>query len=229
MGYDDIASINYYGVPCKAWHARNGETIPDALSSFHARYDELYAACEALDKAVLDEAEEKGGEEYAKICAAAWRHTFAAHKLIAIPDGQMAFLSKENDSNGCIGTVDVSYPSIPLFLRYCPELVNAMCLPVLQFANMPVWDEDFAPHDVGRYPYVYGQRYAAPGCPNGEVYRPFYLYPAGSGIYDMTRQMPVEECGNMLIMMETAVTYGASDELIRKYSDTLAKQGSQRI
>ena len=39
----------------------------------------------------------------------------------------------------------------------------------------------------------------------------------------MTRQMPVEECGNMLIMMETAVTYGASDELIRKYSDTLAK------
>ena len=223
LGYDDIASINYYGVPCKAWHARNGETIPDALSSFHARYDELYAACEALDKAVLDEAEEKGGEDYAKICAAAWRHTFAAHKLIATPDGQMAFLSKENDSNGCIGTVDVSYPSIPLFLRYCPELVNAMCLPVLQFANMPVWDEDFAPHDVGRYPYVYGQRYAAPGCPNGEVYRPFYLYPAGSGIYDMARQMPVEECGNMLIMMETAVTYGASDELIRKYSDTLAK------
>ena len=62
----------------------------------------------------------------------------------------MAFLSKENDSNGCIGTVDVSYPSIPIFLKYCPELVNALCRPVLEFASMPVWTEDFAPHGVGR-------------------------------------------------------------------------------
>mgnify|MGYP000267216832 CR=1 FL=1 len=73
----------------------------------------------------------------------------------------MAFLSKENDSNGCIGTVDVSYPSIPIFLKYCPELVNALCRPVLEFASMPVWTEDFAPHDVGRYPLATGQVYAA--------------------------------------------------------------------
>ncbi len=223
IGYDDIASINYYGTFCKAWHARNGQSVPDAIASFHRRYDELYAACVALDERILTEAEEKGGKDYADICAAAWRHTFAAHKLIATPDGSMAFLSKENDSNGCIGTVDVSYPSIPLFLKYCPELVNAMCRPVLEFAEMPVWGEDFAPHDVGRYPQVIGQRYAAPGCPNGEVYKPYYLYPAGCKIYDFNKQMPVEESGNMLIMMETAITYGASDDLLKKYGGQLAK------
>ncbi|MFQ7749372.1 MAG: glutaminase domain-containing protein [Eubacteriales bacterium] len=51
------------------------------------------------------------------------------HKLIATPAGD-GVLSKENDSNGSIGTVDVSYPSIPIFLKYCPELVNALCRPV---------------------------------------------------------------------------------------------------
>ena len=65
------------------------------------------------------------------------RQTLAAHKLIATPKGEMAYLSKENDSNGCIGTVDVSYPSIPVLLKYAPELVNALCRPVLEFASMP--------------------------------------------------------------------------------------------
>ena len=223
LGYDDIASINYYGVPCKAWHARNGETIPDALSSFHARYDELYAACEALDKAVLDEAEEKGGEEYAKICAAAWRHTFAAHKLIASPAGEMVLLSKENDSNGCIGTADVSYPSIPLFLRYNPELVNALARGILEFAEMPVWEYDFAPHDIGRYPYATGQVYAAKGFPNGQVNPPYYLYPAGCEVYAMRSQMPVEESGNLLIMLASAQHFGAGKDLAAAHRATLDK------
>ena len=79
--------------------------------------------------------------------------------------------------NGCIGTVDVSYPSIPIFLKYCPELVNALCRPVLEFASMPVWTEDFAPHDVGRYPLATGQVYAARRhVGQGECYPPYYLY-----------------------------------------------------
>lgn len=77
-----------------------------------------------MDETVSDDAQKAGGQDYEDIVNAAWRHTFAAHKLIATPKGEMAFLSKENDSNGCIGTVDVSYPSIPLFLHYYPELVN---------------------------------------------------------------------------------------------------------
>jgi len=131
-------------------------------------------------------------------------------------------LSKENDSNGCIGTVDVSYPSIPILLKYCPELVNALCRPVLEFASMPVWDRDFAPHDVGRYPYATGQVYGYTGAlACGDVVPPLYLYPAGAGLYDDRYQMPVEECGNMLIMLEAAASFGAGDVLARRYAPLL--------
>ena len=224
LGYDDIASVNYFGFLCKAWGLRRGKTLPQALTEFSERHDAFLAACSALDERVLSEARRIGGEDYALIAAAAWRHTFAAHKLIATPEGKMAFLSKENDSNGCIGTVDVSYPSIPLFLKFCPELVNALCRPVLRFASLPVWQEDFAPHDVGRYPYATGQVYAAKKrLPNGQVALPYYLYPAGSDVYDIRYQMPVEECGNMLIMLEAAASFGAKEDLIREYAPLLSR------
>ena len=224
LGYDDIASINYFGAPCRAWYMRDGKTLPQALCEFSLRHDELMQKCTELDSAVMDEAESIGGEDYRLIACAAWRHTLAAHKLIATPEGQAAFLSKENDSNGCIGTVDLSYPSCPMFLKYCPELVNALCLPVLQFASMPVWEWDFAPHDVGRYPYATGQVYAArKRCPNGHVHPPYYLYPAGTDCYDFRYQMPVEECGNMLILLEAGMAFGASEGLSAQYLSILEK------
>ena len=222
LGYDDVASVNYFGAFCRAWGLRGGKTLPQALVEFGERHGALLAACEALDGRVLSEARDLGGDDYALIAAAAWRHTFAAHKLIATPEGEMAFLSKENDSNGCIGTVDVSYPSVPLFLKFCPELVNALCRPVLYFASLPVWQEDFAPHDVGRYPFATGQVYAAKRhAANGLTNLPYCLYPAGTDVYDARYQMPVEECGNMLIMLEAALSFGAEDALIRQYAPLL--------
>ncbi len=224
LGYDDIASVNYFGTFCRAWGLRDGKTMPQVMTGMARRKDELWEACLRLDEYVLSEAEKMGGEDYRLIVAAAWRHTFAAHKLIATPDGGMALLSKENDSNGCIGTVDVSYPSVPLFLKFCPELVNALCKPVLEFASMPVWQEGFAPHDVGRYPYATGQVYAArKRLHNGQTPLPYYQYPAQGDVYDPHNQMPVEECGNMLIMLEAALSFGAGDALIRTYAPLLDK------
>ena len=224
LGYEDIASINYFGVPCRAWYARNGKGVMEQLLCFAEMHDSLLKRCRTLDENVLQKAEQIGGKDYALIVSASWRQCIAAHKLIATPKGEMALLSKENDSNGCIGTVDVSYPSIPLFLAFCPELVNALCRPVLEFASLPVWKEDFAPHDVGRYPHATGQVYACRrSCPNGEVYPPLYAYPAGSDLYELKNQMPVEECGNMLIMLEAAASFGASQRLLKQYRGLLER------
>ena len=90
------------------------------------------------------------------LCVMSYRHAIAAHKLITDEDQNLIFLSKENDSNGCIGTVDVSYPSVPLFMLYNTEYVKGMLRPIFRFADCDVWTYDFAPHDVGRYPYASG-------------------------------------------------------------------------
>ena len=217
IAYDDIASINYFGSLCKAWYRRGGAQVTDALRRTAGDFDGIALRCAQTDARVLADARRAGGEDYARVVSAAWRQTLAAHKLIATPEGEMALLSKENDSNGCIGTVDVSYPSIPMFLRYNPELVNALCRPVLAFAAMPVWQEDFAPHDVGRYPNATGQVYAARRpVRNGDTHPPYYLYPAGADVYDPRYQMPVEESGNMLIMLAAAVHFGADPALAQR-------------
>lgn len=226
LGYDDVASVNYFGTFCKAWYARNGKTMIDALRDFYDRRERIRNACDTLDGKVLEDAFAAGGEDYQRIVSAAWRQTFAAHKLIAAPNGDPVFLSKECDSNGCIGTVDVAYPSIPLFLRYNPELVNALCRAPLEFASRPVWKFDFAPHDVGRYPYATGQIYGdsyVPILPDGEIFPERYLAPADNDIYNERDQMPVEECGNMLIMLFSAVYFGADDSLAKANMDKLGR------
>lgn len=224
VGYDDVASIDYFGVPTRAWYQRNGKTFVEALMEFAGRHDELIDRMAVLDSAILREARARGGEDYALITSAAYRHAIAAHKLIADEKGQMIWLSKENDSNGCIGTVDISYPSSPLFLKYNPEFVRAMCRPVLRFASMPVWSFDFAPHDVGRYPHATGQVYALKnrcGIGDFDVYPPIYQYPATEDLFDLKYQMPVEECGNMLIMLYAAAYFDGNFELISEYMDLL--------
>lgn len=208
LGYDDVVSIDYFGYPAKAWYARNGAQLTDVMVAL-LKDETIHDRCAEFDNVLNRVCVNRGGEDYAFITAAAYRHTIAAHKLIADREGNMVLLSKENDSNGCIGTVDVSYPSIPLFLLLKPELVRALCRPVLKFSNMPIWKFDFAPHDVGRYPHATGQVYAARservgGIENGDVHPLYYLYPASADVYDFRYQMPVEECGNMVIMMAAA-------------------------
>lgn len=208
IGYDDLVSINYFGRLLPAYYARNGKTIVQALQEFRMRHDELLLRCRVFSEKLLQEARKLGGDDYAQIATAAYRQTMAGHKLVEGPDGELLFISKENDSNGCAATVDVSYPSMPLFLLYAPELVRAMCRPIFRTAQMPVWKYDFAPHDAGRYPILYGQQY---GCvlrnkhqQMGAALAPYYLYPASSELYQLDKQMPVEESADMLLMLAAA-------------------------
>ena len=231
LGYDDVASINYFGYIARAWYRRNGATIVDALHTVWQDYDGICARLQKLDQELADKAEAVGGEAYRQLVCAAYRQSICAHKLIADEAGQPVFLSKENDSNGCMGTADVSYPSIPLYLLYAPELVRAMCRPVLKFANMPIWKADFAPHDVGRYPHATGQVYAlnhsllgaglTDGPTNGEAHLPIYLYRGDRDVYDLRYQMPVEECGNMILMLAAAMRADGDGALAKAYLPTL--------
>lgn len=231
LAYDDLLSINYFGEWRKAYWTKIYPTIQDAIGVAFEEQEEVLAKAEKLDKEIQEKAEAIGGERYAYLCNLAYRQTVAAHKLICDEAGNVVFLSKENDSNGCIGTVDVSYPSIPLFLMYNTEYVKGMLRPIFRFAECDVWEYDFAPHDVGRYPYAWGQVYGVNRAHVGSLYPrtegrvrpPFYNYPAGNDIFDFSMQMPVEECGNMLIMMAVICMLDGNADFAAEYRDILEK------
>jgi hypothetical protein len=175
IGYDDVESIQYFGDNLKAWWTQDGKvSITDALDKAVAEFDSVKEQCDKFDKDLYAEAFRAGGQKYANLCLLAFRQSIAAHKLTKDSLGNILFLSKENFSNGSIGTVDVTYPSAPLFLKYNPDLLKGMMNPIFYYSESGKWKKPFAAHDVGTYPKANGQTY-------GE-------------------DMPVEECGNMLIM-----------------------------
>lgn len=235
IAYDDLLSINYFGQWRKAYWTSAYEDILDAIGGSLADREAVLSRAALFDEELMQKAETVGGKDYAFLCCFSYRHAVAAHKLITDEEGEVIFLSKENDSNGCIGTVDISYPSAPLFLLYGTEYVKGMLRPVFRFASRDVWEYDFAPHDVGRYPYAWGQVYGLNRekkegfCrETGAVYPPFFQYPKGCEIYDLHDQMPVEESGNMLILTEAVCMLDGNADFAAPYMETL-KQWSQYL
>ena len=234
--HDDLVSVFYFGEWLKRYYFRNGKTIVDALAYAFDNEEKIVCKCRSFDKKLRTDCNAVG-EGYYLLACAALRQTMGGHKLVQNGKGELLFLSKECDSNGCIGTVDVSYPSMPLFLLYNPELVNAMMRGIFAFARMPVWTFGFAPHDLGTYPWCSGQVYGvregndkfncgmlAFGWGEGPKTQPMlYLRPAASNVYNEKMQMPVEECGNMLIMTAAVVRAGGSTELAARNFDLLEK------
>lgn len=209
LGYDEAVSIDYFGDYRKGFYLQS-HTILEALHTVWQDRDKIDEKLDAFGKD-LEARAKPFGSAYIDILHASLRQAMSAHKLIEDSEGNILFLSKECGSNGCIGTVDVSYPSVPLFLLYNTELVKGMMRPIMKFARMPAWKYDFAPHDVGTYPHCSGQVYGLnrekdkysgnlSQKGNEETYFPFYLLPESCNVYDLKYQMPVEECANLLIM-----------------------------
>ena len=183
--YDDVKSIQYFGENIEAYWRKDGRTFDQLMTAARERGEELWQRVKVFEDELLARAEKKS-HKYAQLLALAYRQTVAGHKLTC-HDGQLLFFSKENFSNGCIATVDVTYPSIPLFLLYEPRLVEGMLEPVFQMVAKGLWEYEFAPHDVGRYPLANGQVY-------GYLERYLKVKPD-----PLDWQMPVEECGNMIL------------------------------
>ncbi len=212
FAYDDIVSIEYFGKHLKSYWNKDGKTILEAIAEAAEEYDEIKIRCKEFSEKLYADAFEAGGEKYAELLSLAYRQVIAAHKLVLDENGEILFISKECFSNGCAATVDVSYPSIPMFLLYNPELVKGMMRPVIRYAKSDAWIFDFAPHDVGQYPLV-----------NGQVY----------GENALKYQMPVEECGNMLVMdANVAIATGSADfaaehlDLLEKWCSYLIEYGA---
>jgi hypothetical protein len=204
LAYDDIEAIEYLHRQLPDYWRRNGATMADMLQAAEREEDGLRTRSEAFDRAVISDLVKAGGEHYAELAILAYRQTLAAHKLVVDIDGSPLLFSKENSSNGCTDTVDVTYPASPFFLLFNPKLLEAELRPVLNYAELPRWHWPFAPHDIGTYPLA-----------NGQVY--------GGGELSEDDQMPVEESGNMLILFDALAKAEGNADFAAHYWPLLSR------
>lgn len=196
LGYDDLYSIQYFGENMRPyWNRKGDKTIDGEFAAAAADYAGIMDECADFDAKLMKDATAAGGKKYAELCAVAYRQALAAHKLIEDKEGNLIFLSKENFSNGSIGTVDISYPSVPLFLVYNTDLAKGLMNHIFYYSESGKWAKPFAAHDIGTYPIGNGQTYGG--------------------------DMPVEETGNMLVMAAAVCQLDGNAEYAAKHWDVM--------
>ncbi len=200
VGYDELYSVQYFKENLKPWWKLDPNMNMDKLLQLaNVQYNEVIQKCKKIDKLIYNDALSAGGENYAKLCITAYRQAIAAHTLVkSKQNGELLFLSKENFSNGSINTVDVTYPSAPLFLAYNPALMKGMLNGIFYFSEKSgLYDRPYAAHDLGTYPIANGQ-----------------TYPEG---------MPVEESGNMTILAGAIVKATGNANYAKEHWATLTQ------
>jgi hypothetical protein len=198
MGYDDITPIQYFHTNLKPWWQNTGFiNFGQVLAKSAEEYHQIIKRCQVFNASLYKDAVTDGGGKYARLCVLAYRQSVAAHMLVKSPQGEILWLSKENFSNGSINTVDVTYPSAPLYLIYNPKLMEGMLNGIFYFSESGKFKDNFAAHDLGTYPLANGQTY-------------------GEG-------MPVEESGNMIILTAAIAKAEGNVEYARPHWKTLSR------
>ncbi len=198
LGYDERFSVQYFNTDLRPWWNNSGKaTIEGELTDANNEYQAVMQKCTAFDKQVYADALRSGGKEYACICVLAYRQSIAAHALVKSPAGETLWLSKENNSGGFINTVDVTYPSAPLYLIYNPELVQGMLNGIFHFSETGKYPHPWAAHDLGTYPKANGQTYGEP--------------------------MPIEESGNVIILCAAIAKVEGNADYAKKHWKTLTR------
>jgi hypothetical protein len=213
LSYDDIYSVEYMRQRLLPYWRKQFSTFAEMLDAAEHEYVPLTRRAEQFDAELEHDLVQEGGAEYAAVAMLAFRQAIGAHKLVEDDAGVPFFMPKENFSNGSISTVDVLYPSAPMFLLLNPKLVEAQLEPVMRYAQTSHWRFPFAPHDLGVYPLANGQLY-------------------GGGESSEEDQMPVEESGNMILMI-AALEHAENNTafasrywpLITKWADFLLAKG----
>jgi len=117
-----------------------------------------------------------GADDYVDIVALSARQAIGATVFSGTPENPLLFL-KEISSDGNLQTIDVIYPAFPFFLYTNPRWLVYLLEPLIEHTLSGQYPNKYAMHDLGSsFPNATG-------------------HPEGNDEY-----MPVEECGNILIM-----------------------------
>ncbi|KAK6951258.1 hypothetical protein Daesc_007789 [Daldinia eschscholtzii] len=152
------------------------DSAVDALTFFYNDYDEVAKLSTDLDNTVASDSLAAAGQNYLTLTSLSVRQTFGALQFTGTDSDPLVFL-KEISSNSDIQTVDVIFPAIPLILYTNPSLLDYLLKPLFLNQENGHYPNTNAIHDLGTFPVARG-------------------YPKGDD-----ELMPLEECGNMIIMV----------------------------
>ncbi|KAI9370111.1 hypothetical protein BJX61DRAFT_109819 [Aspergillus egyptiacus] len=149
----------------------------ESLLSFH--YHDFPNAAQLAanySRQLATDAYQSGAQDYVDIVALSARQVMGATTFSGTSDDPILFL-KEISSNGNFQTIDVIFPSFPFFLYTNPRWLAYLLEPLIEHMLSGQYPNTYAMHDLGTH------------FPNATG------HPDGRDEY-----MPVEECGNILIM-----------------------------
>ncbi|KAI0101780.1 glutaminase GtaA [Nemania sp. FL0031] len=148
----------------------------EAVTFFYNDYKTAAGLATRLDSKIASDSIAAAGQDYATITSLAVRQVFGALQFTGTAKDPVVFL-KEISSNSDIQTVDVIFPAIPLILYTNPNLLNYLLKPLFLNQENGHYPNTNAIHDLGTFPLAKG-------------------YPDGTD-----EPQPLEECGNMIIMV----------------------------
>lgn len=210
IGQVRTPSVTYLGKPLQPLWTRYFDSRHEMLTFFYDDAGEAQRRAHSLDARISQDARAAGGMAYEGICALALRQAYGGTELVVGPDGQPWVFLKEISSDGNVSTVDVVYPASPVWIYLDPAYLRLLLTPLLAYAETGGWPKQFAEHDLGAaYPNAAGHN-------NGQE-----------------EDMPVEESGNMLIMVAACVQRisqpegkafaGAHYRILKQWADYLTK------
>ncbi|KAK5992210.1 Glutaminase A [Cladobotryum mycophilum] len=169
----------------------------DLVNFFYKDYTYAAQYSNNLDNKISRDSIAVGGQDYATITSLALRQAFGGLQYVGTEKDPRVFL-KEISSDSDIQTVDVLYPTWPIMLYLDPNLIKWTLLPLLENQESGHYPNSYAIHDLGRYPRALG-------------------YPKGND-----EAMPLEECGNMIIMMLSYAQRTGDKAFLQQHYKTMA-------
>ncbi|KAF2837764.1 DUF1793-domain-containing protein [Patellaria atrata CBS 101060] len=163
----------------------------DFLTFHYLDFDNAFKLAQNYSAQLAIDAYASGSDSYVDIVALSARQAMGATSFSGTPENPLLFL-KEISSNGNCQTVDVIFPAFPFFLYTQPRWLAYLLEPLIEHMNSGQYPNTYSMHDLGTH------------------------FPNLTGHADgRDEYMPVEECGNMLIMglaLVNSLTYKSDAE-----------------
>ncbi|PLB41571.1 DUF1793-domain-containing protein [Aspergillus candidus] len=212
IGHFREKAINYIGGLRTGYYRARYPTAISAVTYFLDDYEDAAQESVKFDRMIQEWGVKSYGANYSDILALSVPQIYGGIEIVVPHDtmdtAEASAFIKEISSNGNINTVDVMYAAFPVFYALTPDYIRLLMKPVLEYMVSDAYPDEFAVHDLGRH------------------------YPNATGHDPEGQYMPVEETGNVIIMI-----YGYQDatgkkdmstqyaDLLKQYADYLQVHG----